>query len=445
MFRKAIFQLSYSLRRPQLIRYYNEFEKTQWLPFEQLRDMQEEQLRNLIAFAYTQVPYYARLFNELGLKPADITGIQDLEKLPILTKQTIKQDWPKFAPRNIGQLRHIVRSTGGSTGTPLTYRMSAEDYERGVALLYRGWGYGGYRLGDSVAVIAGSSLMPTTGSTVRKKVQDYLLNKQSYSSFGMSADTLLRYVHSINRFRPRFIRGYASAIYHFAKFTASSGLELNFQPQAVFSASEKLLDQQRKVIERVLGAKVFDTYGLHDGGVSAYECEAHAGMHVDTERAILEVVDENGEQVFGKPGRILATCLYNYALPFIRYDTGDLGVLAESQCPCGRKTPLLEEITGRLTDLLNLNGRIIGSPVLTVLFGGFDIEQYQIIQTGHNSIVCKIVRGKTYEKQDEEFIRESFLTHVGSIDIRFEYVDSIVPPGGNKHKFIISAIKGTGV
>ena len=63
--------------------------------------MQEEQLRNLIAFAHTQVPYYARLFNELGLKPPDITNVQDLDKMPILTKQTIRQNWPEFTPRNI--------------------------------------------------------------------------------------------------------------------------------------------------------------------------------------------------------------------------------------------------------------------------------------------------------------------------------------------------------
>jgi phenylacetate-CoA ligase len=96
MTHKMIFQLSYRMKRPQVLRYYNEFQKTQWLPFEELQERQTKQLRKLIAFAYKNVPYYTRVFNELGLKPPDIANIQDLEKLPILTKQTIKRNWQDF-------------------------------------------------------------------------------------------------------------------------------------------------------------------------------------------------------------------------------------------------------------------------------------------------------------------------------------------------------------
>jgi len=165
-------------------------------------------------------------------------------------------------------------------------------------------------------------------------------------------------------------------------------------------------------------------------------------MHIDTERAILEVVNENGEQVIGKIGRILATSLFNYAFPFIRYDTGDLGVLVHSECPCGRKMPLLKEIVGRVTDFLKLNGKIIGSPVLTVLFGKFDIEQYQIVQETEDSIICRIVKGKTYGREDERFIRESFFKHVGPIKVMFKYVPTIKPEGESKYKFIINRTLG---
>lgn len=429
---RNLFALGYLLKRPRVIRYYNEFLKTQFLSYEDLKAMQEEQLRKMIHFACENVPYYTKLFEELRLKPGDINTIKDLEKLPILTKAIIKKNWQDFIPRNIGKLRYINGSTGGSTGAPLKYRMSLEDYERGVALLYRGWGYAGYKLGDKMAVIAGSSLIPTTKSETKKKIQDFLLNTRHYSSFDMSEQKLFDYFHDINRWKPYFIRGYVSSIYLFAKFIKDNYLTLDFRPKAIFTTAEQLFDTQRELIEQVFNTKVFNNYGLNDGGVSAYECEKHNGMHIDTERAIMEVVNENGEQVTNEEGKILATSLYNYALPFIRYDTGDIGVVSDAECSCGRKTLLLKKIVGRTTDFLKLNNIIIGSPVLTVLMGKFDIEQYQIIQTNANSITCKIIKGNTYnEKRDEEFIKKSFYEHVGKINIEFDYVNSIPTPKGN--------------
>jgi len=302
-----IFKAGYLLRRPGVIRRYNEFLKTQFLSQEALKAMQEKQLRKLIHFVYQNVPYYAKLFKKLELKPSDINTIKDLERLPILTKAIIKKNWQDFIPRNISKYGYVNGSTGGSTGTPLKYRMSLEDYERGIALLHRGWGYAGYKLGDKVAVIAGSSLIPTTKSETKKRIQDFLLNTRHYSSFNMSEQKLFDYFHNINKWKPDFIRGYASSVYLFAKFVKDNNLTLNFQPKAIFTTAEQLFDKQRELIEQVFNTKVFDNYGLNDGGVSAYECEAHNGMHIDTERAIFEVVNNNGEQIINKEGRILAT------------------------------------------------------------------------------------------------------------------------------------------
>jgi len=439
---RFIFRAGYILKRPRVLKHYKNFLDTQWLPYNVLKNQQEEQLKKLIHFVYQNVPYYAKLFKKLELKPSDINTIKDLERLPILTKAIIKKNWQDFIPRNISKYGYVNGSTGGSTGVPLKYRMSLEDYERGIAIPRRGWGYAGYKLGDKVAVIAGSSLIPTAKSEIKKRIQNFFLNTRHYSSFNMSEQKLFDYFHDINKWKPDFIYGYASSIYIFAKFIKDNDLTLNFYPKAIFSTAEKLFDKQRYPIEQVFNTKVFDEYGLNDGGVSAYECEKHNGMHIDTERAILEVVNNSGEQIINKEGRILATSLYNYALPFIRYDTGDLGVISDLECTCGRKMPLLKKIVGRTTDFLKLNNVIIGSPVLTVLMGKFDIEQYQIIQTNANSITCKIVKGDTYdEKRDEGFIKKSFYRHVGEINIKFNYVNLIPTVRGRKYKFIINDFK----
>jgi len=441
MLNKYIFKSGYLLKRPRIIRYYNEYKKTQWKSFEWLKYQQELQLKKFIKFTYNNVPYYSKLFNRIDIKSSDINIVEDLEKIPILTKQIIKENWQDFIPKNINKIKYVNGSTGGSTGAPLKYRMSIEDYEIGIALLYRGLGFGGYKLGDKIAVIAGSSLIPTTKSEAKRKIQDFFLNARHYSSFEMSEENLFKYFYDINNWKPDFFRGYASSLYFFARFIKDKNLKLNFQPKAIFTTAEKLFNKQRILIEEIFKAKIFDNYGLNDGGISAFECKEHCGLHVGTERAILEIVDNNSKQIINQEGKILATSLYNYALPFIRYDTGDLGIISASECSCKRKTPLVKKIIGRTNEFLKLNNVVIGSPVLTVLMGKFDIEQYQIIQNGPSSIICKIIRGKTFKIEDENFIKKSFYSHVGEINIKLNYVDSILPTKAGKHKFIINNLE----
>ncbi len=436
--RSRLFQASYLLtRKSSVITHYRELMETQWWSHDDLAAMQLEQLRRLLAFSYAHVPYYHELFDALGLEAASVTSVGDLQRLPILTKQTIKQHRAKLQLIDRKGLRYEHGSTGGSTGEPLQYLMTIEDLTRGIALLHRGWSYGGYSPGDRMAKIAGSSLVPTVQSALHRWAVSLLRNVRSYSTYGMSSEMLMRYTRSLNDFKPKFLRGYASSIYTVASFIRERDLTVKFRPRAVFTTAEKLLEGQRRVIEEVFGTEVFDNYGLNDGGVSAYECEQHNGMHIDMERAILEVVDENGCQVIGRPGRILATSLHNYAMPFIRYDTGDIGVMDYCCCSCGRRLPLLKDLVGRTTDVLEVNGRKIGSPVLTVLLGKFDIEQYQIVQESADSLTCRIVRGVGYTKRDEEAIRKSLTSHLGPVDIIFDYATSLNVEAGTKHKFII--------
>ena len=447
MIHKMIFRLAYRMKRPRVLRYYDEFQKTQWLPFEELQERQIEQLRKLITYVYKNIPYYTRVFNELGLKPSGISSIQDLEKLPILTKQTIKQNWQDFLPRTSKGLQYINSSTGGSTGEPLKYRMSVEDYERGVALLYRGWGYAGYKLGDKVAIIAGSSLIPTTRSEFYKKLQGLCLNSRHYSAFDMSEGNLFRYFNDINRWEPTFIRGYASSIYLFAKFIRDNNLKLNFQPTAIFTTSEKLFYNQRELIEHVFNARIFDNYGLNDGGVSTYECEAHCGMHIDMERSILEVVDEDGKQIINQHGRILATSLYNYGLPFIRYDTGDLGYITDGVCGCGRGYKLMEEIVGRAYEfLIDPLGRYIhGAAFYNDIMGEINnvnaIKGIQVIQKSRDKIMLDIVSTDTFDDSEVYRIREIVRKKFNGLDVEFKFVDKIERTVAGKYKFIINTIE----
>ncbi|HJH27247.1 MAG TPA: capsular biosynthesis protein [Methanophagales archaeon] len=439
MLHKNLFVIGYTFKNKDFLKHYNFVKKYEFESYENLKRYQKEKLQRLIHFSYNNVPYYSKLFENLNLKPEDIQTIEDLQKLPILTKEIIRNNQKDFIPTNLKEQKYIDGSTGGSTGEPLQYRLSKEDEILGLAILYANWSYAGYELGDKVGVIAGSSLMPSTKSELTDNIKAFMMNYKKYSSFDLSDKYMDEIVTGLNEFKPKYLRGYASSIYLFAKHIKDKDLKIDFHPKGVFTTAEVLFDNQRKLIEEVFNCKVFNQYGLNDGGISAFECEMHKGLHIDMLRSILEVADENGNQLeAGKEGRILATSLYNYAMPFIRYDTGDLGILSDEKCECGRELPLLKKIIGRTTDYLKFsNGAIIGTPILTVLFGKFDIIQYQIVQKDLNTILVNIVKGKNYRDNDEKEIRDTFYKHVGDINIMFNYVDKIETTRAGKWKFIV--------
>lgn len=437
--KKTLFLLGYFLKRPKVVKSYYEIQRNKECNIDYLNKIQNEKLKEIIEYAVREVPYYSELFNSLGLTPEDVQTTQDLKKLPILTKEIIKNDPEKFIARNY-KGRIVGGTTGGSTGVPLKYKMSDNDYSRGVALLFRGFGMAGYELGDKMAIIAGSSLT-SNKQGLKSRMQDWIMNINHFSSYGMTNEEFHKFYLSLNKKQPKFLRGYASSLFLLANYMNSEGLKLDYQIKSIFSTAEKLLSHQRKIIEKVFDTKVFDNYGLNDGGVSAYECHLHNGFHIDYERSVLEITDSDGSnQLVDQQGKILATTLYNYAMPFIRYDTGDLGEISSEPCICGCPRALLKEVAGRTTDYLKINGTYVGSPVLTILMGKVDVDFYQIIQTDSNYITINIVKGKSYTNNDENFIINSITKHVNNVNIKFNYLaNSEIDFNSNKkHKFIIN-------
>ncbi|MBN1472859.1 MAG: phenylacetate--CoA ligase family protein [Syntrophaceae bacterium] len=436
---RIIFKLGYLLKRPMILKYYNEFMQNKFKSVAELEIQQNNALKQMIEFCFDYVPYYQRLFKSIGLDKQAFRSINDLEKIPVLTKAQIKSEPESFYPTNI-KISYINRSTGGSTGVPLKYRMAAQCYERGVAILLKGWSVAGYRLGDKMAIIAGASLVSNQQS-LKANIQDYALNVRHYSSYGMNHDLIHKYALHMNQWKPLYLRGYASSLYLLAKYIDENSVRLNFKLKGIFSTAEVLSINQRSLIERVFNVRVFDNYGLNDGGISAFECHLHKGMHIDFERSILQTVNDSGKVVTGEIGRIIATSLYNYAMPFVRYDTGDLGFIDDVDiCKCGNPRPLLKSVYGRTTDYLKLNNNVIGSPVLTVLMGKINVEHYQIVQINADEIDIKYVNKTLLDAKDRNFIEKSFFEHVGSIKINFKKVTSEELLAKNKHKFIMNEV-----
>lgn len=418
-----------------MIKAYDQLKKTDKFTLSELVNYQNKHLSKIIEYSYNNIPYYKKLFDKLHLQPSDIKTIHDLYKLPILTKKDIIKNRDDFYPINSIE-KYTNVSTGGSTGEPLKFRISKLNSDMSFAILLRGWGFADYNIGDKIAVIAGGSLMGKKLS-LKNRLKYYILNFRSYPSYGMNEDLLKKYVDDMIRWQPQYIRGYASSVFLLAQYIYDNKLQDNFSLKGIFTTSEMLFKNQRDFISNVFGVDVYDTYGLNDGGITAFECKMHNGMHIDMERGILEVVDNYGKSIYEQEGRILATTLTELSMPLIRYDTGDLGIVSQDKCNCGSERPLLKQLKGRVTDTLKLNGKFIGGPVITVLMGKTNALQYQFIQLERDKLLIKILKGEEYTDTDENFIRESVISHVGEIIIMFEYVNSFHVDSGKKHKFII--------
>jgi len=331
---------------------------------------QENKLRNILNFCYKYIPYYKKIENYHGF---------NLKNFPILTKDMIKKDYNNFLP-NI-KVPHVVGRTGGSTGEPFQYRMSREDEITSLALMYHGWGYAGYNLGDSMFLIGGRSIV-SPQKTMMGNIKSYILNEKRYSSFELSDIQINKIIDDINKYKPKFIKGYAASLDLIARYILQYNKKIDYIPNGIFSTAEMLYPQARKNIEEAFnGSKVFNQYGINDGGVSAFEC-MEGKMHIDTFRSILEV----------KNNKILATNLINKAFPFIRYDTGDLGELQEDySCKCGRTSSILTNIIGRQGDFITLpDGSKVHPVFFDNLFWNIKCRKFQVIKE-RNDITILII------------------------------------------------------
>ncbi|CAG0951651.1 MAG: phenylacetate--CoA ligase family protein [Candidatus Methanoperedens sp.] len=441
MFQKQLFILAHQLFDRNFYPAYKKLIQNQFKSYEVLKAEQEKQLKYAISYAYENVPYYHRLFRNLNLSPSDITKIDDLEKLPILTKEIVNQNFEDFKPVNLTKMKYCEAMTGGTTGIRFRYRYSKYDRTLSWALLYRGWGYGGFEFGDKMVFLQGSSLDFESKPHIIKIGHEIVRNMKMLSSFDLGEKENREYVNIINSLKPKFIRGYSSSIFFFSKWIEKNNIEIH-QPLAIFTTSDMLYPIMRKKIEAVFNCKVFNNYGLNDGGISAFECSEHNGLHIDTERSIMEVVDKKGNVIQNGEGRVIATSLYNYAMPFIRWETGDLCHINDDICECGRGYKLLTNLLGKEQEILETpDGKYVHGGFFTHIFRYInDIKEFQIIQDKLDRIEIRLVINDGFDEKQLDRIKR--IIHNKSIywNVDFKYVEKIHRTADGKYKFIKNQI-----
>jgi phenylacetate-CoA ligase len=426
---------------PAFISTYNLLKKSQWWDRRRLEEYQMRQLGRLLEHAYTSVPYYRRVFDERGLKPAAIQDFNDLRRLPFLTRELVRANLKDLTAKGQPAQKLEYVTTGGSTGDPLGFY-----YEKGVsrarewAFIRMLWGRVGYRFRDRCAILKGNVI------TAPVPWEKTLFGRWLVlSSYHLTDDNMPRYIDEIRRFRPRFFQAFPSAITILARFMKKNGVAPFESVRAALCGSENMYPGQRELLEEVLKCRVYTWYGHAERAVLAGECEQNGDYHLFPEYGITEIVREDGSPVAdNEAGTIVGTGLTNYAMPLIRYRTDDLATRAAGDCPCGRQYPRIRDVRGRWLQesIVTRNNRHISITAINMHSDVFDnVAQFQFCQDNKEEVVFNIVRKAAYTDRDTEHIRRELTKKLGGdIDLVILFVDHIPRTGRGKYRFLVQKL-----
>ena len=452
LFRSVIFPVMEQYSHTTIQNYYAELQQSQWLPAEEITELQNKKLRHLVEHAYAHVPYYRRIFKQRNVLPGDIKSVDDLPKLPLLTKDIIRENFQDLTASNLTK-NAMLNHTSGSTGQPLRYYITKDGISISWATGYRGWGWGGYAWGDKRATLGfwrdydSAATSASRNISLLKRIRFTLERNLPLSTLNMTEEVLESYVSQISAYNPKILRGYPSAISILAHYIEDHNVK-TIQPKAVFTTAETLLPHQKRKIEEIFQCPTFNHYGCRDGAANAMECEEHSGLHIASEQCYIEVINPKERADPGGLGEIISTDLHNYAMPFIRYRTGDCGILSDKKCPCGRGLPLLQSIEGRIINMVvHSDGSYLAGLPLTDVFEHLEqqkndtIRHYQVIQETKEYLVIKIVKGKNYRQENDQKIIAEMKKHLGEpVVVSLEYVDDIPTTQSGKRNYVISHI-----
>ncbi len=442
---KALFPAFEAARGRPTVQLLDYLRTTERWSIEALRDLQLGLLRRLLRHAYAHTEHYRRVMDQCQFRPAQMTSLSELSRLPLLDKDTVRAtmatrraDAPPFAT--------IRKSTSGTTGEPVAVAYNAESRYWRDATRWRGYGWGGYRIGMRAMHYWGAGPEANSWFKRQKIAVDRVLKRDLYVDSTPRGDDALRAaVGQLRRFQPNVIVAYAAGAAALARFVVEQGLR-DWKDTPVLVGAERLWPQDRAAIERAFGP-AFETYGSREVMLIASECESHAAMHVSMETMIVELLIREGSGTRparpGEVGEVVVTDLHNLACPMVRYVTGDLAVAHDDgACACGRQLMRLGPVEGRTTEtLFDGAGNPVGGLVFNILFGVLDqaAKQFQVVQRADRSIVMRVIpqSGTSLPEAHEREIRAFAAKYLPGVPFALEYVTSIPLTPAGKRKVVI--------
>lgn len=410
--------------------------RSQWAAPERIRRRQDEALRRLVRHAFDTVPYYRDLFRAAGLDPAEIRGVTDLPKIPLTTKRDLQQQQPERLISSAADPGTLMGSrTSGATGEPLEIR---------------------YGPADRTAMNA-SFLRAHLGRTLRPRHRLLYFEaraqqgvRQWYERLGIfrrrvlaTGDPPEAWIEQTRAWRPHLLQGYALTLKLFARAVREKGIT-DLQIPLIASTSGTLDAPGRELLATTFGAEVVDVYASEEAGsVIAWECPSCPGYHVSADTVILESLRDGAPQLPGMEGELYITNLTNYAMPFIRYQQGDVGTLSPERPTCGRGLPLLREIRGRCGDYVVLPGGEVLSPhpFFLILDHAGGVGEWKLVQEDLHHVEVQIRAAGTPDQPDLDEITEALQRLLGNeVDVQVTLVDAVRRSPEQKLRSVVSRL-----
>ena len=355
-----------------------------WRPPHTLQKMRDDMLKSIVHHAYTHTTFYRRLYQSHGIKPSDIQSLDDIVKLPIISKQSLRAcSIQERTSRQYNLKTCYEGHTSGSTGEPFRVYTEPRAFNYQRALHARRLLIYGYKPWNTI-VIFGPYWAGDISILKQRRLRTGLLNIMNFDANRLSLlDDPLQNLAMLRAIQPQVIWCPPSYLELLAETAYHRGIT-DVQPQLIICGAEMLDPNTRKLAESVFSAEIFDEYGTVDVASRniAWQCHRHDGYHINLDAVHLEFVRDGELVAPGEEGQIVATNLFRYATPMIRYMIGDRGIPAKAPCPCGRGFPLMRSIQGRSDDHIILqNGRLISPLAVYIQFRMIQgVYRFQLVQ-----------------------------------------------------------------
>ncbi len=405
-----------------------------------LKRFRTQRLREFLGVASLS-RYWKQQFDIFRVNPSATDPFNELQKLPILTKDEVKNNVNDIINPSIDKTALLWRHTSGTTGSGLVFPETREAEWSTWAHWWRYRRWHGLDQSMWCGYFGGRSLVPVQAThppywRVNRAAKQLML-----SGYHLSRKTAPSYIAALKKFDVEWVHGYPSMLTLVSQYANEGSLKIELPHlRIITTGAENLSDWQRVAIERAFGVKVVQHYGQAEAAANISECE-FGRLHVDEDFSGVEFVSHEHDE---QSSRIIGTNWLNSAFPLLRYEIGDLAVQSGIGCKCGRPSRTVCSIDGRQEDYLSLtNGVRIGR--LDHIFKDMvNVREAQFVQSEKNSVLIRIARGTGYTERDEKQLLSEMRQRVGDdLRVSVEYVEAIPRGPNGKLRLVISTLSKT--